>query len=147
MPPVSTASATSGALVSFGDLFLDNACFYAFVTAPISTISACNRVPPASTASACDRDEWGTPNKLCLFDCNVTCNVEHIQRYTFRYSEKLCFPLWGTTVRSHTLGAPRFDRKRVRSRRVGHSVTGMLRIPVLSKKYAALTNKKFWESV
>jgi hypothetical protein len=44
-------------------------------------------------------------------------------------------------------GAPRFDRKRVRSRRVGHSVTGMLRIPVLSKKYAALTNKKFWESV
>ena len=49
-----------------------------------------------------------------------------------RYSEKLRFPLWGTTVRSHTLGAPRFDRKRVRSRRVGHSVTGMLRIPVLS---------------
>ena len=48
VPPVSTASATSGALVSFGDLFLDNACFYAFVTAPISTISACNRVPPAA---------------------------------------------------------------------------------------------------
>jgi len=47
VPPASTASATSGALVSFGDLFLDNACFYAFVTAPISTISACNRVPPS----------------------------------------------------------------------------------------------------
>jgi len=26
-------------------------------------------VPPASNASACDRDEWGTPNKRSLFDC------------------------------------------------------------------------------
>ena len=52
VPPVSTASATSGALVSFGDLFLDNACFYAFVTTPISTVSACNRVP-----------HWGAPKE------------------------------------------------------------------------------------
>ena len=40
-------------------------------------------------------------------DCNVTCNVEHIQRYTFRYSENLRLP-W-------------CPPQRVRSRRVGHS--------------------------
>ena len=90
------------------------------VTQKTSGSLAARRVPPSGALRNWNATHSGS-------DCNVTCNVEHIQRYTFRYSEKLRFSLWGTTVRSHTLGAPASTASATK----GHSryPTGIVTLP------------------
>ena len=111
------------------------ACNLPLVT-PAVRSAGCDRVPHSSrshalavvrfpaggtkgTSGALDRTrlrlKWVRPKALRNWnathsgsDCNVTCNVEHIQRYTLRYSENLRFPRSATGApRSATSGALR----------------------------------------